>query len=105
MKHQTQQTPLTFPVLLARLTFLTFFNQKNGTNEAKNKTNPTINDISGGRVVVTKDVPDFALGVGNSVKGVSRMSEADRKLKFDEEGCAFCEKSQKQYKLENGYVY
>jgi len=58
----------------------------------------------GAGAVVTKDVPDFALVVGNPARVVGWMSEAGRKLHFDKEGLAFCEKSQKRYKLENGIV-
>jgi len=58
----------------------------------------------GAGAVVTKDVPDFALVVGNPARVVGWMSEAGRKLHFDKKGRAFCEKSQKRYKLENGIV-
>ncbi len=54
--------------------------------------------------VVTKDVPDFALVVGNPARIVGWYSEAGKKLKFDENGIAHCEKSGKSYKLENGKV-
>lgn len=54
--------------------------------------------------VVTKDVPDFALVVGNPARVVGWFSEAGHRLKFDEQGIAYCEKSQKKYKLENGKV-
>jgi UDP-2-acetamido-3-amino-2,3-dideoxy-glucuronate N-acetyltransferase len=54
--------------------------------------------------VVTKDVPDFALMVGTPARVVGWMSEAGRRLKFDDEGNAYCEKSNKKYKLENNKV-
>jgi UDP-2-acetamido-3-amino-2,3-dideoxy-glucuronate N-acetyltransferase len=54
--------------------------------------------------VVTKDVPDFALVVGNPARIVGWMSEAGRKLKFDDKGYANCDKSKKKYRLENGIV-
>lgn len=54
--------------------------------------------------VVTKDVPDFALVVGNPARIVGWVSEAGKKLKFDENGFALCEKSGKKYKLENNRV-
>ena len=54
--------------------------------------------------VVTKDVPDFALVVGNPAKIIGWYSEAGKKLQFDENGLAHCEKSGKTYKLENGKV-
>lgn len=58
----------------------------------------------GAGAVVTKDVPDFALVVGNPGRVVGWMSEAGRKLDFGKDGYAFCEKSPKRYKLENGLV-
>ncbi len=54
--------------------------------------------------VVTKDVPDFALVVGNPARIVGWVSEAGKKLTFDKNGIAFCEKSKKKYKFENGKV-
>jgi UDP-2-acetamido-3-amino-2,3-dideoxy-glucuronate N-acetyltransferase len=58
----------------------------------------------GAGAVVTKDVPDFALVVGNPARVVGWMSEAGKKLKFDDKGMAHCEKSGKKYKLEHGIV-
>ena len=58
----------------------------------------------GAGAVVTKDVPDFALVVGNPAQIAGWMSEAGRKLAFDKVGVAFCSKSNKRYKLENGLV-
>ncbi|MCB0750895.1 MAG: N-acetyltransferase [Ignavibacteriae bacterium] len=54
--------------------------------------------------VVTKDVPDFALVVGNPARIKGWYSEAGKKLEFNDEGIAFCEKSGKTYKLENNLV-
>ena len=54
--------------------------------------------------VVTKDVPDFALVVGNPARVVGWVSEAGKKLSFDKDGVAYCEKSGKKYKLSNGLV-
>jgi UDP-2-acetamido-3-amino-2,3-dideoxy-glucuronate N-acetyltransferase len=53
---------------------------------------------------VTKDVPDYALVVGNPGRIVGWVSEAGKKLVFDNSGHAFCEKSKKNYKLESGIV-
>jgi UDP-2-acetamido-3-amino-2,3-dideoxy-glucuronate N-acetyltransferase len=58
----------------------------------------------GAGAVVTEDVPDFALVVGNPARIVGWMSEAGKKLIFEKDGYAFCEKSLKKYKLENGTV-
>jgi len=54
--------------------------------------------------VVTKDVPDFALVVGNPARIIGWYSEFGQKLEFDENGFAYCEKSNKKYKLENNKV-
>ncbi|MBK7979762.1 MAG: N-acetyltransferase [Ignavibacteriae bacterium] len=54
--------------------------------------------------VVTKDVPDFALVVGNPAKIIGWFSEAGQKLKFDENGIAHCEKSGKTYKFVDNKV-
>ena len=60
--------------------------------------------LIGAGTVVTKDVPDYALVVGNPGRVIAWVSEAGIKLDFDKDGNAFCEKSQKKYKLENGKV-
>lgn len=58
----------------------------------------------GAGAVVTKDIPDFALVVGNPARIVGWFSEAGKRLVFDKDGIAFCEKSNKKYKLENKIV-
>jgi len=58
----------------------------------------------GAGAVVTKDVPDYALAVGNPARVVGWMSEAGEKLKFDPIGVALCPRSGLRYRLENGLV-
>jgi len=54
--------------------------------------------------VITKDVPDYALMVGIPAKQIGWVSEAGKRLSFDHNGLAHCEKSNKTYKLENNSV-
>lgn len=58
----------------------------------------------GAGAVVTKDIPDYALVVGNPGRIIGWVSEAGRKLKFDENNIAFCEKSKRKYHFENDSV-
>ena len=54
--------------------------------------------------VVTRDVPDYALVVGNPAKIKGWFSEAGEKLIFDENGKAVCSRTKIKYKLENNIV-
>ena len=54
--------------------------------------------------VVTKDVPDYALVIGTPGRVVGWVSEAGKKLKFNENGKAYCEKSGKNYFLKDGII-
>ncbi|MBK7763344.1 MAG: N-acetyltransferase [Bacteroidetes bacterium] len=58
----------------------------------------------GAGAVVTKNVPDYALLVGNPAKQIGWMSEYGYRLQFDENGLATCEESKQEYKLENHKV-
>ena len=60
--------------------------------------------LIGAGSVVTKDVPDYALVVGVPGKIVGWISEAGKRLNFDNDGIAFCEKSKKKYQFKNGTV-
>ena len=62
------------------------------------------NAIVGAGATVTKDVPDFALVVGTPAKVVGWVSEAGKKLIFDKNGLATCEKSGKKYKFVSNKV-
>ena len=54
--------------------------------------------------VVTKNVPDYALMVGNPARQTGWMSEFGHKLSFNEEGKAFCPESGEEYGLKDGKV-
>jgi len=54
--------------------------------------------------VVTKNVPDFALLVGNPARQLGWMSEFGHRLNFDPSGMAPCPESGQTYQLLNGTV-
>ena len=58
----------------------------------------------GAGAVVTKNVPAYALLVGNPARQLGWMSEYGHRLVFDKEGFAICPESKEVYKLENGVV-
>lgn len=58
----------------------------------------------GAGAVVTKNVPDYALVIGNPAKQTGWMSEYGHKLKFDASGLALCPESNGKYLLENNVV-
>ncbi len=58
----------------------------------------------GAGAVVTKEVPDYALVVGNPARQTGWMSEFGHKLKFDANGEATCPESGERYELKDGRV-
>ncbi len=58
----------------------------------------------GAGAVVTKNVPAYALVVGNPSKQIGWMSEFGHRLNFDENGEAVCPESGEIYRLENSEV-
>lgn len=59
--------------------------------------------LIGAGAVVTKEVPDYALVVGNPGKQIGWVSEYGHRLDFDENGRATCRESGQEYRLaENG---
>lgn len=58
----------------------------------------------GAGAVVTKEVPPYALVVGNPARQTGWMSEYGHKLVFDKDGCAVCPESKERYQLSEGRV-
>jgi UDP-2-acetamido-3-amino-2,3-dideoxy-glucuronate N-acetyltransferase len=58
----------------------------------------------GAGAVVTKNVEDFALVIGNPAKQTGWVSEYGHRLVFDEDNLAVCPESKQEYKLENNIV-
>ncbi|MFY7849693.1 MAG: acyltransferase [Bacteroidia bacterium] len=58
----------------------------------------------GAGAVVTKNVPDYALVIGNPARQAGWMSEYGHKLSFDANGMAHCPESGQQYQLRDGLV-
>ena len=82
---------------------------KKGASIGANATIVCGNDIGkfafiGAGCVVTKEVPDFALVVGNPCKQIGWMSEFGQRLEFNNDGIAECKKTNKKYKLNNNIV-
>ncbi len=53
----------------------------------------------GAGAVVTKDVPAYALVVGNPAKQIGWMSEYGQRLNFNDENIAYCPESKEKYEL------
>jgi UDP-2-acetamido-3-amino-2,3-dideoxy-glucuronate N-acetyltransferase len=60
--------------------------------------------LVGAGAVVIRDVPDFALIVGNPSKQIGWVSEAGIKLDFKNNIIALCPETGQEYKLENNKV-
>jgi UDP-2-acetamido-3-amino-2,3-dideoxy-glucuronate N-acetyltransferase len=58
----------------------------------------------GAGAVVTKNVPDYALLVGNPAKQLGWVSEYGHRLEFNEFGIAVCPESKQEYKIKNESV-
>ncbi|MDP6909707.1 MAG: acyltransferase [Flavobacteriales bacterium] len=58
----------------------------------------------GAGAVVTKEIPPYALVVGNPAKQIGWMSEYGHRLEFDDQGKAVCEESGEWYELEDNVV-
>lgn len=82
---------------------------KIGASIGANATIVCGNDIGeyafiGAGAVVTKDIPNFALVVGNPSKQIGWVGEYGHKLIFNEAGIGCCEESKQEYRLENNTV-
>lgn len=58
----------------------------------------------GAGAVVVKDVPPFALVLGNPARHIGWMSEYGHRLEFDENGVAICPESGEKYLLQSHNV-
>ena len=58
----------------------------------------------GAGTVVTRNVPDYGLVVGNPARQTGWMSAFGHKLQFNQQGIAVCEESGEKYKLKDGVV-
>jgi UDP-2-acetamido-3-amino-2,3-dideoxy-glucuronate N-acetyltransferase len=54
--------------------------------------------------VVTKNIPAYALVVGNPARQIGWMSEYGHRLEFDAAGIATCPESKEKYELKNNIV-
>ena len=58
----------------------------------------------GAGAVVTKNVPHYALVVGNPARQIGWVGEYGHRLDFNKDGIAVCHESKQEYKLENNSV-
>ena len=59
----------------------------------------------GAGAVVTKEITDYALVVGNPAKQIGWISEFGHRLSFDDDSCARCPESNELYKLSHNKVF
>ena len=69
----------------------------------KHEFRPTRGEKGAG-AVVTKDVPPYALVVGNPARQTGWVSEYGHRLDFDDKGLAVCPESHQTYRLTDGKV-
>lgn len=60
--------------------------------------------LVGAACVITKNIPDYALVVGNPQKQIGWVSEYGHRLEFDEKGEAICPESNEKYQLSDNKV-
>ncbi len=82
---------------------------KKGASIGANATIVCGNDIGkfafiGAGAVVIKEVPDYALVVGNPSRQIGWVSEYGHRLEFDDNGFAVCKESGQEYQIENNKV-
>ena len=82
---------------------------KKGASIGANATIICGNDIGrfafiGAGAIVTKEVPDYSIMVGNPAKNIGWMSEYGERLVFDNDGIAVCDKTGDRYILKNNLV-
>lgn len=58
----------------------------------------------GAGAVVTKNVPDYALLVGNPAKQMGWVSENGHRLNFNDEGIAICSETKQEYQIKDERV-
>lgn len=58
----------------------------------------------GAGAVVTKNVPSYALVIGNPARQAGWMSEFGHRLEFNADGLAECPESKEKYKIKEGIV-
>ena len=79
---------------------------KKGASIGANATIVCGNDIGkyafiGAGAVVTKEVPDYALLVGNPAKQIGWVSEYGHRLHFNDKNIAVCPESKQKYQINN----